>query len=69
MLLQPIPGGKWLYSPIKDRQEKYNAITLGTPLIIKEIQIQRKLARALIDYGSLVNIISEKTVQENNILV
>ena len=39
------------------------------PLIIKQIQIQGVLIKVLIDYRSLVNIISKKIVQENNLPV
>ena len=39
------------------------------PLITKEIQIQGILIKALIDYGSLVNIILERIVQKNDLPV
>ena len=39
------------------------------PLIIKEIQVQGIPIKALINYGSSVNIISKRTVQRNKLLV
>ena len=60
---------KRIQPPIRGKQEEYYTVASGTPLIIKQIQIQEISIRALIDYRSLVNMISEKTVQENKLLI
>ena len=61
-ILYPILVKKRVQPPIRSRQKEYYAIASGTLLIIKQIQIQGISIRALIDCGSLVNIISKKTV-------
>ena len=54
---------------IRGRQEEYYIVALGTLLIIKWIQVQGIPIKALIDYGSLVNMILERTVREKDLLV
>ena len=54
---------------VKDKQKKYYITASETLLITKQVQVQEILIKALIDYESLVNIILEKTVQENDLLI
>ena len=54
---------------IRGKQKECCTVASGTPLIIKWIQVQGISIKALIDCGSLVNIISERTVQKNDLLI
>ena len=69
MILYPILVKKRIQPLIRGRQEKCCAVALGILLITKEIQVQRISIKALIDYRSLVNIISKRIVREKELLV